>query len=71
MPKRLGDLSRVLNRLGLRVEQPSNGSHWKVYRRDGRMYPIPAHNGLRSEISEKYLKKLADFCGVERSDLDD
>ena len=71
MSKRLRDLARTLRKLGFTVEEPSKGSHWKVYARDGRMHPIPAHNGTKTEIAEKYLRKLAEFCGIDRRDLDD
>jgi len=58
VPARLSNIKRVLEAMGATIEEPSSGSHWKV-RMDGMpMYPIPAHNGLRSEISDGYIKRM-------------
>ena len=56
MPIRLKKLKQRLGSLGYRVEQPKRGSHWKVYGPGGVMYPIPAHNGLKTEIGDAYLR---------------
>ncbi len=69
MPSRLGDLEKRLIVLGLAVEAPKKGSHWKVRAKDGRMFPLPAHNGRKSEISDVYVRSLAKFVGVSFEDL--
>lgn len=68
MPARFNDLIRVLTALGCRVEQPSSGSHWKVYR-NGKMYTVPAHNGGKSEISDKYLRGLCRSLELDLLDV--
>ena len=64
MPKRLRVLAKELRELGYELEKPSSGSHWRV-RKDGRMYPIPAHNAGNTEIPDIYLRKLAEFLGYD------
>lgn len=55
MPARLRDVVRALRQLGVEVEAPSSGSHWKA-RKGGAVYPIPAHNGERSSIGDVYIR---------------
>jgi hypothetical protein len=45
--------------LGLEVIE-ANGKHpWKARRpSDGKTYGIPAHNGVKTEISEVYIRGL-------------
>ena len=58
MPARFGDIARALRKLGVQVEEPSKGSHWKC-RKDGfGVYTIPAHNGLKAEISDVYIRAV-------------
>ncbi len=58
MPARLRDIKRVLEALGVFVEEPTSGSHWKARGADGKTYPIPAHNGLKEEVSDIYIRAL-------------
>lgn len=62
MPPRLSDLKRAAEKRGLVLETPSGGSHWKF--RDpavgGRSFTVPSKRGLKTEITEKYIKKLID-----------
>lgn len=57
MPARLSAIRRALERFGGTVEEPSSGSHWKAFR-DGRCYPLAAHNGARTEISDLYIRGM-------------
>lgn len=54
MPARLRDLVRALAEHGIDVQKPKKGSHWRAVR-DGRTYPIPAHNGEKTEIPDTYV----------------
>jgi hypothetical protein len=54
----MGAIIRAATKLGVSVEPPSSGSHWKFRRPGFRVYPIPAHNGERTEISDRY--KISD-----------
>jgi arsenate reductase-like glutaredoxin family protein len=69
MPARLGKLAAWLERHGVTIEKPGAGSHWKARFQDGSMYPIPAHNALRTEISDKYLKAIAKLMGTTLAEL--
>ena len=70
MPARLRDIERAAAALGLDI-LPPNGPHpWKVRRPvDGKTYAIPAHNGLKTEISDKYIRGLCRAFGFDESDF--
>ncbi len=57
MPACLRDLKRALENQNGSVEEPRSGSHWKA-RLGTDCYPIPAHNGLKTEISDRYINGL-------------
>jgi len=40
------------------VTPPKRGSHWKVKREGQRSFPLPAHNGSKSEITDHYIRAL-------------
>lgn len=69
MPARLRDLARVVEALGGRVEKPNKGSHWKAYNKDGRMYPLPSHNGAKGELDDNYIRGLARHLGITFQDV--
>jgi len=69
MPARLRDIARALGKLGCRLEKPKTGSHWKTYAPDGKMYPLPAHNGEKTEISDNYIKGLCRALGIDEAEL--
>jgi len=64
MPRRLAKLAATLTALGFKIEKPGKSGHWKIRRRDGQMYPVPAHKGLKSEIPDVYIRGLSRFSGV-------
>lgn len=68
MPVRLRVLVRAANKLGIAIDEPKSGSHWKATR-DSEVYPIPAHNGLRSEIDDRYLRGFCAAFGLELEEL--
>jgi len=57
----------VLEEFGIAVEKPKNGSHWKA-KANGKSYPVPAHNGPKSEISDAYINGL---CRAFDLDVED
>lgn len=66
MPAKLSDIKRAVVALGHALEAPrAGGSHWKVRGRGGGCYPIPAHNGLKEQIPDPYIRGLCRFLGVE------
>jgi hypothetical protein len=62
MPGRLRDIKRVAISLGAEVVEPSSGSHWKVIG-SGVCFPLAAHGGLKSEISDIYIRALCRTFG--------
>ena len=57
MPARLRDIKRALEARGISVEEPKGSSHWKATA-PRITYTIPAHNGLRTEITDIYIRAL-------------
>jgi len=68
MPARLRDLVRALQALGVTVEAPTSGSHFKA-RRGSTVFPIPAHNGPKSEIDDRYLRAVCRAFDLDESEL--
>lgn len=60
MPLRASELKRIVNEHGFEWEASSGGgSHFKIKRDGHRTVPISLHNGMKEEISNVLLKKLA------------
>lgn len=69
MPARAQDLKRALGKLGVTVSKPSSGgSHW-LAERDGRSYPIPLHNGTKTEVSDSYIKGVCRAFEIDEREL--
>ena len=64
MPARLMAVAAVLKKHGIDVEKPSSGSHYKAVR-GSVVYPLPAHNGAKSELDDRYLKALCRAFGLD------
>lgn len=70
MPIRANELKKRLEELGFSFETSSGGgSHFKIKREGQRTVPLPLHNGLREEISDLLLRKLARQLGLTFEDL--
>lgn len=68
MPARFRDLIRALAEFEISVEEPKSGSHWKA-RRGSIVYPIPAHNREKTEISDEYIRGIARRFGLDPNEL--
>lgn len=68
MPARLRDLIRAARTLGVTIEEPSSGSHYKAVMKGRRPYPLPCHNGEKSVLGDDYLRG---FCRAFGLDLDE
>lgn len=67
MTCRLRELISALSEFGVEVTPPAGGgSHWKAVRAGARSYPIPAPNGPRSEVPQKYIFALCRHFDIER-----
>jgi len=65
VPARLRALKAVLAKEGIDLETPSSGSHWK-FKAPGRgTFPVPAGNGLHSELADKYIRSLCRTYGLD------
>lgn len=69
MPARMGNIVRAAKQLGLRVVEGKGTSHWKFERDGHRPYPIPAHNGEKQEISDKYIRGMCRALGLDENEL--
>ena len=58
MPARFRDIIRLVVEFGGEIEEPKSGSHWKAKRLGFGSYPIPAHNGPKTEIDDCYIRGL-------------
>lgn len=67
MPARLAAIRRALLQYGIEIQEPaSGGSHYKATNLiNGRSYVLPAHNGLRTEIPDKYIKGLCRALDID------
>ena len=66
---KLRDIKRAFRALGGDCLKPkAGGSHWKL-RRDGKTYPIPAHNGEKTEVQERYIVGLCRCFGIDEAEL--
>jgi hypothetical protein len=50
--------------LDIELHKPNSGSHW-LLRSAAVSYPLPLHNGLKSEVSDVYLKGLCRAFGID------
>lgn len=65
---RLSDMKRAAEPYGITLTTPKSGSHWKFEKPGHRPYPVPAHNGIRTEIGKAYVKG---FCRAFLVDPDE
>lgn len=70
MPARLRDIERAARALGLEIV-PARGKHpWKAQRTGGGVsYGIPAHNGLKTEISDQYVRGFCRAFGLDEAEF--
>lgn len=70
MPARARDLVRALRQLGVRVDEAAGGgSHFKASKAGYRSYPLSLHNGLKSEVSDKYISGVAQAFDLDEKTL--
>lgn len=69
MPPRLRDVIKALAEHGIEVDKPAGGSHWMCKRKGARGYPIPAHNGPKSEISNCYVRGVCRAFGIDEGEF--
>lgn len=69
MPARVRDLKRALEQHGILYENPpGGGSHGRFT--DGRtVYPVPARNGLKTEVGDVYIRGVCRCFGLDLAEL--
>jgi hypothetical protein len=68
MPMRLSTLAERLKEYGIRIGPA--GKHFAARRADDEgMYAIPAHNGLKTEIDNRYIKGLCKHFNLDYKTL--
>ena len=69
MPARLKRIIAVATEYDIAFSPPSSGSHWKAKKDGYRTYPVPAHNGERTEISDQYIRGLCRNFGLNADEF--
>lgn len=70
MPLRASELMKILEGEGFEcTTSTGGGSHFKIKRDGQRTVPLSLHNGLKEEVSDFILKKLARQLGIDRAKL--
>jgi hypothetical protein len=69
VPVRFRRLIAALKRMRVVAVVPvSGGSHWRC-EESGVCYPIPAHNGDKSEISDAYIRGVSRALELDEAKL--
>ena len=70
MPVRYTRLRKALAGLGVVIsERRGKGSHVVVDDGKGHVYPLPLHHGLRTELSDVYVRGLCRTLDIDYEDL--
>lgn len=71
MAARLSRLISAAAHFGVTISKPGKGSHWKATKPGCRPYPVPAHNGEKTEIADKYIRGLCRAFEIELVDFEE
>lgn len=64
MPARVSQLKKVLKPTGIVLDTPTRGSHWR-FKFNGISFPVPGGNGLKTQVSDVYIKQLCKTFGLD------
>jgi hypothetical protein len=71
-PRRLRDVAAIASGYGCSLEEKGGGKHnWRFTKPGKRPYTVPAHNGLKTEISWKYIRGLCRAMDIPESAFTD
>jgi hypothetical protein len=62
-------MQRVGPEYGVTITEPTKGSHWRCTKAGCRMYPLPAHNGKRTEIADQYIAGFCRNFGIDEAEF--
>lgn len=68
MPGRAGDIAREVAKLGVTVGAGTK-HFYKLSAPGLRCYTLPAHNGDKTELDDKYIKGLCKHFGLNYADF--
>ena len=70
MPARYTRLRSALKKLGATIsERSGRGSHVVVDDGRGHTYPLPLHHGVRTELSDVYVRGLCRALAIDYQEL--
>jgi len=70
VPSRYPRLRAALAKLGVRVfERSGKGSHVVVDDGKGHSYPLPLHHGVKTELSDVYIRGLCRALDLDYEEL--
>lgn len=67
-PARLRNIKQAARHYGIEMHAPRSGSHF-IFERGGKVFPISAHNGEKSEISNVYIRRLCEVFEIDYADF--
>jgi hypothetical protein len=69
MPARLRDVDTVLRALGGYVDESGGKHNYKARLPGKRVFPIPAHRGWQTQVTDRYIEGLCRTFGFDKSDF--
>ncbi len=69
MPSRFRDIKRALQKMGATVSASTGGSSHFHAEKDGKMYPIPASHGDKTEIPDVYVRGVCRALGLDEAEF--
>ena len=71
MPIRLAELIKRAKNLGLEYEDGGTRHPHRFRKPGARPYTVPAHNGIKTEISDEYVDGLCKCFDIDPEDIRD
>lgn len=69
MPARLRDLARVLREMGVEISDKGGKHTYRAIKPGCRVFTVPAHNGYKTEIDDKYIQALCRNLDLDEATL--
>lgn len=69
MPARLRDVAKALRSYGGDVSDTGGRHNYKATMPGFRVFPIPAHRGMHSEIPDVYIRGVCRAFGIDEAEF--
>lgn len=69
MPARFRNMVKAAKSYGFELQRKKGRHVYKLKRDGARAFPITAHNGLKSEITDIYINEFCDQYGIDRQEF--